>query len=131
MTICWINKGWGMQRILGVRKDGFMTLISQAKYPQVQVTQLGTGREGQALCRPHPAMIGQQAYQGHRNLGGQMTGPQTRCQSSCCTRLSATRRQQGLVTSAGRARVRVASWGHDFLVQLTIWYNCISSENGV
>ena len=40
---------------MGVRKDGFVTLISQTKYPQVQVTQLGTGREGQALCRPHPA----------------------------------------------------------------------------
>lgn len=31
MTICWINKQWGVQRILGVRKDGFMTLISQVK----------------------------------------------------------------------------------------------------
>ena len=57
-----------MQRILGVRKDGFVTLISQTKYPQVQVTQLGTGREGPA--GPTQPMMGQQADQGHRNLGG-------------------------------------------------------------
>lgn len=36
------------------------------------------------------------------------------CQSSCYAQLSAPRWQQGLVTSAGWARVRVTSWGHDF-----------------